>query len=110
MLLYFSTYLWPTAQRMRNVILFLGSLFFYAWGEPVYVVLLLFSTVSDYIHGLIIGRLRGKKSAVIFLVSSVIINLGVLGFFKYADFLINTVNQLAGLEIPLFELPLPIVI
>lgn len=95
-------------RRMRNFILLIGSLFFYAWGEPVYVLLMLFSTVSDYIHGILIDRFRGKRSAKVFLVSSILINLLVLGFFKYADFLIAAVNGAAGTQIPLFNLPLPI--
>mgnify|MGYP003430167138 CR=1 FL=1 len=108
MILYFATYLCPAARRMRNVILFLGSLFFYAWGEPVYVALLLFSTLSDYTHGMVIDRYRNRKIAKVFLISSIIINLGVLGFFKYADFVIGIVNQVTGVQMPLLELPLPI--
>lgn len=77
-------------KRMRNLVLFLGSLVFYAWGEPVYIGLMLFSTVSDYIHGLFIEKLHGKGSAKILLCSSVAINLGLLGFFKYS-----------GLDLPL---------
>ena len=95
-------------QRMKNFILLLGSLFFYAWGEPVYVVLMLFSTLSDYIHGRLIEHYRGRAVANVLLVSSVIINLLMLGFFKYADFLIQTVNSIAGTAIPLLNLPLPI--
>lgn len=71
-------------KRARNLVLFLGSLVFYAWGEPVYVVLMLFSTLSDYIHGLLIARYRGKRAATCLLVSSIVINLGLLGFFKYS--------------------------
>ena len=71
-------------KRARNLVLFLGSLVFYAWGEPVYIVLMLFSTLSDYIHGLLIARYRGKRAATCFLISSVVINLGLLGFFKYS--------------------------
>lgn len=108
MILYFATYLCPAARRMRNVILFLGSLFFYAWGEPVYVALLLFSTLSDYTHGMVIDRYRNRKITKVFLISSIIINLGVLGFFKYADFVIGIVNQVTGVQMPLLELPLPI--
>lgn len=108
MILYFATYIWPAARRMRNVILFLGSLFFYAWGEPVYVLLLLFSTLSDYTHGRLIDRFRGRTIASVLLASSIIINLAVLGYFKYADFLIGAVNQATGLSIPLQNLPLPI--
>lgn len=69
---------------MRNLILFLGSLLFYAWGEPVYVVLMLFSTFSDYVHGQLIERYRGRRAAKVLLFSSLIINLGLLGFFKYS--------------------------
>ena len=94
--------------RTKNVLLLLGSLFFYAWGEPVYVLLMLFSTISDYLHGMAIGKARSKGIKKVFLVSSIIVNLGVLSFFKYADFLIGTVNQVAGTQIPLLNLPLPI--
>ena len=94
--------------RMKNCLLFFGSLFFYAWGEPVYVLLMLFSTVADYTHGLLLGRLRGKGRARYVLLSSVLINLSVLCFFKYADFLIQTVNALWGSSLPLLKLPLPI--
>lgn len=71
-------------ERMRNLVLFFGSLYFYAWGEPVYVFLMLFSTVSDYLHGLWIEKYRGQKAALWFLVSSLTINLGLLSFFKYS--------------------------
>ncbi len=95
----------------RNAVLFLGSLIFYAWGEPVYVVLMLFSTAVDYTHGRIIenakaaGREGAARGA---LISSVVINLGLLGVFKYTDFLIGTLNGLTGLAIPAVGLPLPI--
>ena len=94
--------------RGRNVVLFLGSLFFYAWGEPVYVLLMLFSTVVDYVNGRLIGRFRDRTPAKAFLILSVVINLFVLCFFKYADFLIQSVNGLTGAGLPLFNLPLPI--
>jgi alginate O-acetyltransferase complex protein AlgI len=94
--------------RGKNVILFLGSLIFYAWGEPVYVVLMLFSTVVDYVNGRLIGRFRGRAQAKFFLVFSVVINLFILCFFKYADFLIQTINNLTGASLPLLNLPLPI--
>ena len=94
--------------RGKNVVLFLGSLFFYAWGEPVYVLLMLFSTVVDYVNGRLIWRFRGKNKAKIFLTASVCINLFVLCFFKYADFLVQSVNSLTGASLPLLNLPLPI--
>ncbi|MGN0401618.1 MAG: MBOAT family O-acyltransferase [Acetatifactor sp.] len=95
-------------KRMRNLILFLGSLIFYAWGEPVYVLLMLFSTLVDYVNGRMIERFRGRRAAKFFLIASVVINLFVLGFFKYADFLVQTLNTVTGMNVPLLELPLPI--
>ncbi len=71
-------------KRMRNLVLFFGSLFFYAWGEPVYVVLMLFSTVSDYTLGLYIEKYQNTKRKKAFLLCSIVINLGLLGFFKYS--------------------------
>lgn len=94
--------------RMKNFILLFGSLFFYAWGEPVYVLLMLFSIAVDYVNGRMIERFRGSGRAKLFLAFSVVINLFVLGFFKYADFLIGTVNAVFGSRIPLLNLPLPI--
>ena len=94
--------------RVKNLVLFLGSLIFYAWGEPVYVVLMLFSTVSDYIHGRLMEGRRGTRAAKGLLISSLTINLLLLGFFKYADFLIQSFNTVAGTAIPLLELGLPI--
>ena len=95
-------------QRMKNFILLLGSLVFYAWGEPVYIVLMLFSTFSDYVHGRLIEKFHGLPVAKVLLGTSLLINLSMLGFYKYADFLIQTVNGLTGTSIPLLELPLPI--
>lgn len=94
--------------RAKNWVIFLGSLIFYAWGEPVYVGLMLFSTVSDYIHGRLIDTKRGTSAAKGLLVSSLVINLLLLGFFKYADFLIQSINAVTGAGIPLLELGLPI--
>ena len=90
------------------MVLFLGSLFFYAWGEPVYVLLMLFSTIVDYVNGQMIWRYRGKARAKGFLILSVIVNLFILCFFKYADFLIQSVNSLTGASLPLLNLPLPV--
>lgn len=98
-------------KSFKNLILFVCSLIFYAWGEPVYVVLMLFSTVVDYTHGLLVdkfkreGKMRAAKMA---LISSITINLGLLGFFKYTGFLVNNINALFGLDIPFKGVSLPI--
>ena len=97
--------------RFRNGLLMAASLLFYAWGEPLYVLIMLFSTVFDYVNGLLIGRFRsrGKDKAVkAVLIVSVVGNLGILGFFKYTDFILTNINQITGAGIPLLGLALPI--
>ena len=69
---------------------------------------MLFSTISDYVWGRLIEEYRGKDHSRIFLLCSIVINLFILGFFKYADFLLQTVNTVFGTSIPLLKLPLPI--
>ncbi len=95
-------------KRGRNLVLLAASLIFYFFGEPVYTALLIFSSLSDYAHSLFIEKHRGTAAAKAALVSSIVINLGLLGFFKYADFLIAAVNTVLGLEIPLLHVALPI--
>lgn len=98
-------------RKIKNTILFLSSLVFYAWGEPVYVVLMLFSTIVDYTHGRLVYSLKQKnemKKARVVVASSMIINLALLGFFKYADFIIGNLNLIPGVELPLLKLALPI--
>lgn len=96
--------------RLHNGMLFLGSLIFYAWGEPVYVTLLLFSTLVDYVHGILVDRFRGRRAAKAALLSSVLINAGLLCVFKYSGLLVETWNSLTGLGIPVpgFKLPIGI--
>jgi len=96
-------------KKLRNFILFIFSLLFYAWGEPVYVVIMIFSTLVDFSHGILLEHWNnspGKRRAV--LLSSVIINLGMLGFFKYSDFIINNINIIFNTDIPNLNLALPI--
>ncbi len=94
---------------LKNPVLLLGSLFFYAWGEPVYIFLMVFSILMNYICGLDIARnLRSRKRAKKSLVFAVVVNLGVLGFFKYEGFLLGSLNAVLPVDIPYRELPLPI--
>jgi len=96
-------------RKLRNGLLFVVSLIFYAWGEPIYVVLMIFSTLVDYTHGLLLEKLDDKPRARLgVLISSCVINLGLLGFFKYTDFLIGSINSVFGLSLPMMNLPLPI--
>ena len=94
--------------KFKNFVLLIASLFFYFYGEPIYTLLMLGTTISSYIHGLLIGHFRGTKWSKVFLVSSVITSLLVLGFFKYTDFFITNINAIAKAEIPLLKIALPI--
>ncbi len=98
-------------KKLRNGVLFFTSLVFYAWGEPVYVVLMLFSTLVDYINGMLVYKFKSQgnlKKAKMFVIISVMINLGLLGFFKYADFFIGSINNIFGLSNELLNIALPI--
>lgn len=100
-----------TPRRFKNLVLFMASLIFYAWGEPVYVVLMLFSTIVDYTHGRIVDYCRindRNQMAGLAVFSSVVINLMLLGVFKYSDFCIDILNQGLSLSIARPNLPLPI--
>ncbi len=96
-------------KKFRNLILFLCSLMFYAWGELIYVTIMLFSTVLDYTNGRLLERFEGcgKKRRAI-LIFDIIANLGILMFFKYSDFFISNINSLTGSQIGLLGLALPI--
>lgn len=98
-------------KSMRNVVLVGASLIFYAWGEPIYIGIMLFSTVFDYFNGLMIDyfyHLKKQKQATMILILSLVGNLGILFFFKYSDFMIQNVNELFHLNFELLELALPI--
>lgn len=95
--------------KLRNLVLLLVSLFFYGWGEPVYILIMLLSIVVDYVHGMLVERWRSDdRKARRAVVSSVFFNLAILIFFKYWDFIAGNVNALTGLHLPVPGLPLPI--
>ena len=94
--------------KFKNLVLLLASLFFYFYGEPIYTILMLATTLSSYIHGLLIDKFRGKVWSKVFLWSSVITSIGVLGFFKYSDFFISNVNSIFKSDIGLLKMALPI--
>ena len=94
--------------KVRNFILLLFSLVFYAWGEPKYILLMLAATAVDYAAGLLIEKYRGTGKAKFFLFCAVFLTLSVLGVFKYADFFADSVNRVFSLQMPLLGLSLPI--
>ena len=98
-------------RKYRNLVLFLSSLFFYAWGEPRYIWIMLFSTLVDFTCGKRIHFYKTQdqiNKAKLWLSVSLFANLGLLGFFKYSDFLIQNINNLFSTSIPLLGFALPI--
>lgn len=93
---------------LKNSVLLLSSLFFYGWGEPKYLVFMLFSITQGYIFGILIEKHRGNVRSKIFLTASVLLSLFLLGYCKYADFFIENFNALTGMSVPLLKIALPI--
>ena len=95
-----------TPRREKNAVLLLASLFFYGWGEPKLLWLMVFTIAVFYLCGLAIGHSERHKKA--WLVVSVCAGVGLLGLFKYADFFITSVNAATGMSLPLLKLALPV--
>lgn len=93
-------------KKLKNTVILLSSLVFYACGEPKYVILMVISILLGYIFGLLIERFR--KHAKLFITLAAVTSLGLLGYFKYADFFISNFNALTGLSLPLAKIALPI--
>lgn len=95
--------------RFKNAVLFLTGLLFYAWGEPVYVLIMILSTLIDYLAGRIMNKYdSNEKIRKTALIVSVVMNLSLLGVFKYSGMLIDSVNSLFGASVYNPNLPLPI--
>ncbi|MBQ7008899.1 MAG: MBOAT family protein [Ruminococcus sp.] len=95
----------------KNAVLLLGSLFFYGWGEPKYLILMVISIIQGYVLGLLIDkskRDKKEKLSKLYISLSVVLSLGTLGYFKYADFFIENFNRVTGLSMGLLKIALPI--
>ena len=95
-------------RKLKNAVLLLASLVFYAWGEQRLVLLFAATILLGWLLGLLIERFRGKVWSRVFLWLSVLTTLGLLGYFKYADFFIGSLNSAFGLSLPLLRVALPI--
>ena len=96
-------------RRWRNLWLFIANFVFYGWGEPVYILLMLFSITINYVAGILVDRLRETpKKAKRVLAADVVINLALLGFFKYYDLFAATLSAIPGVHIRGLNLALPI--
>lgn len=106
----FLYYIIPS-KKWKNLILFLASLVFYAWGEPVYIFLMLFSTICTYILGLDIANCKKngqQKKARNSMIYAVVLQIMILGFFKYYGFVVGNINQIFNVNIPIHTLALPV--
>lgn len=93
---------------LKNSVLLISGLVFYAWGEPRYCVIMIVSILVGYVFGLLIEKFRGKKLSKVFMILSVCTDLGLLLYFKYVDFFIDNFNNVTGLSVPLLKIALPI--
>lgn len=94
--------------KAKNAVLFASSLFFYAWGERLLVLLFVASIAAGYVFALLINKFRGKGLSKFFLIFSLAVDLGLLAYFKYTDFFISSFNSVFGSQIPLLNVALPI--
>lgn len=95
-------------NKLKNSVLLLSSLFFYGWGEPIYLFLMIATIIVFYFCGMFIGKSESQKVKKIWLIISIISSISVLCVFKYADFFIDSFNSITGLSIPLLKIALPI--
>ena len=94
--------------KIKNLVLLFSSLFFYAWGEVRYVILMIVVILFGYMFGLLVARSDTPKKRKVFVTLSVITCVGILGYFKYADFFVANFNAATGLNVPLLKVALPI--
>ncbi len=104
LILYFAV----NNMHVKNAVLLLFSLFFYAWGEPVFVFVMLATALHDYLHARFIASHRGRLSAKISLALAVTFDVVILAFFKYIGFIIENINLLPLVELPVPDVKLPI--
>ena len=97
-----------TPRREKNAVLLLASLLFYGWGEPKLLLLMVFTIAVFYLCGLAIGRAESPRRKKGWLIVSVVVGVGLLGLFKYADFFLTSINAATGLGLPLLKLALPV--
>ena len=92
----------------RNTILIIFSLLFYAWGEPIYVLLMIGVVAVNYAAGLLMDRTRTRYARRAVLILALVLNLGVLGYYKYTGFLVETINLIPGVSLPVPQIGLPL--
>jgi alginate O-acetyltransferase complex protein AlgI len=102
------TYFVIKNQTYRNWVLIVFSFVFYAWGEPVWIILLLLASTAGYLFALAIEKYRGTGTSKLLFITAICLNIGLLGFFKYSAFFVENLNFVAGLNFPIPDVGLPI--
>lgn len=95
-------------KKLKNSVLLVSSLVFYGWGEPKFVFLMIGTILLGYIFGVLIEHFRGERLSKVLTALSAVLFLGILGYFKYADFFIGNFNRVTGLSVPFLSIALPI--
>ncbi len=98
----------PFPVICRNIWLLLASLFFYSWGEPAFVGIMLISIIANYIFGILAEKSAGTGKGKLLLISMLVFNLGLLFIYKYLNFSISIINRLVGDRLPQTNIALPI--
>ena len=96
------------SRKAQNWVLLIFSLIFYAWGEPKYVLLLMFMAFASWACALGVDRASSRRDQRGWVMLAAVIDIGLIGYFKYADFFLSSVNAVTGLSLPLLKLSLPI--
>jgi alginate O-acetyltransferase complex protein AlgI len=98
-----------TPRKFKNLAIMLESYFFYSWGEPRFLLVIIAAAMIDYVNGRLMGKFRENPNIMkILLISTVILNVGLLAVFKYSSFFIHILNSITGLQVPDPKIPLPI--
>ena len=96
-------------KRLKNIFLLIASLFFYAWGEPVHVFLMIAVILANWLYGILVDHFRERKTAAkLVLLLMVLTDIGVLGWFKYSGFVVENINRFLKLSLPVPKVALPI--
>lgn len=106
-LVIFFYYISP--RKIRNLVLLIFSLFFYAYGEPKYIFIMLISISINYIMGILVDKYRSEKNIIrILMFLTVAMNISIIGYYKYADFLISNINEISSQNFQLLNIIMPI--
>lgn len=105
---FFIIYFLMPKRSLKNTVLFCFSVLFYAWGEPIYVLLIVFSMFLNYFMGILIHNSKHASAKKFFLALDIAANLGIIGYFKYTNFIIDNLNNIFGFDFVNKEIPLPI--